>query len=98
MGVGEPGGRRRDPEVALQGELEPPVDGGAVDRSDHGVGELGQWSDLGQAEASIGAHLPEVEPGAERLAGAGQDERQAVGVDYELLDRTVELVDKLARE
>ena len=82
--VCETGSIRRHDEVAGERDLEPAGDGGPVDGGDrrhtggrHGIDELGQ---IGE---TVGAEVAQVEAGAERRVGAGDDDapRRLAGRD-----------------
>ena len=88
MGVGERGAFGRDEEVAGERELESAGDARAVDRADHRLAHLperGEGRDRRVIGATheVGRVLPElaqIQSGAERGIGAGEDHDVDVGV------------------
>ena len=93
VGVGEARPLGRDEEVAGEGQLEPAGDRDAVDGADHrrvhvregaaGGARLAGGRGLAEGVAA-GGELLEVDPGAERGVGAGEDDRGDVVALVEL--------------
>ena len=98
----------RDEEVAAQSQLEPAGDGHAVDRPDDRLADERERTALLRRPVVVAegldrrsgarAQLLEVEPGAERGVGAGEDDDVDPVVAVEVADRAVERGAELAVE
>ena len=99
MGVGEAGSLAGNQEVAPEGQLEAAGDGGPIDGTDDWGGVIGEHAEssglplpaLGGRLGELGPEVAQIEAGAERRVGSGEDHGSDPILSIECLDHLAQV-------